>query len=81
MKYQLAGGSLSDYLKSRQKTINTWLKQLIPHETAFPSTIHKSIHYSLMAGGKRLRPILALASAEAVGGDEETVMPFSCAIF
>lgn len=80
MKYQTTGVSLSEYLEVRQKTINAWLERLIPPEDAFPSTIHKSIHYSLMAGGKRLRPILALAASEAVGGDEETVLPFSCAI-
>jgi geranylgeranyl diphosphate synthase type II len=80
MKYQTTGVSLFEYLEARQKTINTWLKKLIPQEDAFPSTIHKSMHYSLMAGGKRLRPILALAAAEAVGGDEEMVIPFSCAI-
>jgi geranylgeranyl diphosphate synthase type II len=80
MKFQTAGVSLSEYLKARQESINTWLKRLIPHENAFPSTIHRSMLYSLMAGGKRLRPILALAAAEAVDGDEETVLPFSCAI-
>lgn len=80
MKYQTNRVSLSGYLKVKQKAINTWLERLIPHKDAFPSTIHKSMHYSLMAGGKRLRPILALAASEAVGGDEETVLPFSCAI-
>ena len=38
------------------------------------------MHYSLMAGGKRLRPILAFAAAEAVGGHMEMVLPFACAI-
>ena len=54
--------------------------QILNYKLNLNHLFHKSIHYSLMAGGKRLRPILALAAAEAVGGDEETVMPFSCAI-
>ncbi|MBN2373355.1 polyprenyl synthetase family protein [bacterium] len=71
---------LPDYLKSRQALINEWLFRLIPDEKAFPPTIHKSMRYSLIAGGKRLRPILSIASSEAIGGDLETVLPFACAI-
>ena len=80
MKHQTAGVSLSEYLKTKQNVINRWLDRIIPPETAFPSTIYKSMHYSLLAGGKRLRPILAIAAAEAVGGHMEIVLPFSCAI-
>jgi len=80
MEYQIAGASLSEYLKARQDIVNVWLNRLIPPETAFPSTIHKSMHYSLMAGGKRLRPILAIAVAEALDADIERVLPFACAI-
>jgi geranylgeranyl diphosphate synthase type II len=80
MKYQTVGFSLSEYLKAKQDIINKWLIRLIPPENAFPATIHKSIHYSLMAGGKRIRPILTIASAESVGGDMEAALPFACAI-
>lgn len=71
---------LSEYLKSRQEIINRSLKEIIPSEKTFPSTIHRSMRYSLMAGGKRLRPILAIASAESVGGKMKEVLPLACAI-
>ena len=80
MRNQTAGISLSEYLKTKQDIINRWLIRLIPPATAFPSTIYKSMHYSLMAGGKRLRPILAIAAAEASGGHMNMVLPFACAI-
>ncbi len=46
------------------------LRDAIPPETAFPPRLHEAIHYSIFGGGKRLRPILVLAAAEAVGGVE-----------
>jgi len=72
--------SLSQYLKKRQDLINEYLQGLIPPEDVPPVPIHKSMHYSLMAGGKRLRPILAIAAAESVGADQERLLPFACAI-
>ncbi|NLV37153.1 MAG: polyprenyl synthetase family protein [Clostridiaceae bacterium] len=44
------------------------------------SNIYKAMKYSLMAGGKRLRPVLALAVCEMLGGDQEDVLPYACAI-
>jgi geranylgeranyl diphosphate synthase type II len=45
-----------------------------------PATIHKAMRYSLFAGGKRLRPILCLAAAEASGGKIGNAMPLACAM-
>ncbi|MBI4027206.1 MAG: polyprenyl synthetase family protein [Verrucomicrobia bacterium] len=45
-----------------------------------PTTIHKAMRYSLFAGGKRLRPILCLAAAEACGGSETAALPLACAV-
>src|SRR5213078_3675581 len=42
--------------------------------------LHKAMRYSVFAGGKRLRPILVIAGAEAVGGRGEDVMPTACAL-
>jgi hypothetical protein len=42
-------------------------------------TCHESMRYSLMAGGKRIRPILTLAAAEMLGGSIEAAMPTACA--
>lgn len=47
---------------------------------AYPDVVHESIRYSLLAGGKRVRPILCLASCEMMGGDESVAMPSACAM-
>nr|AMK51092.1 geranylgeranyl pyrophosphate synthase [Rehmannia glutinosa] len=45
-----------------------------------PLKIHESMRYSLLAGGKRVRPMLCIAACELVGGDESTAMPAACAV-
>lgn len=45
-----------------------------------PLIIHESMRYSLLAGGKRVRPMLCIAACELVGGDESTAMPAACAV-
>ncbi|KAI7747335.1 hypothetical protein M8C21_010397 [Ambrosia artemisiifolia] len=45
-----------------------------------PPTIHEAMRYSLLAGGKRVRPILCIAACELVGGKEATAMPAACAV-
>jgi geranylgeranyl diphosphate synthase type II len=71
---------LKGYLSSRQKTIDRALDRYLPKETTRPATIHKAMRYSLFAGGKRLRPILTLAAAEACGGKLEAALPLACAM-
>jgi geranylgeranyl diphosphate synthase type II len=70
--------NLGDYLKSRQALVEQALDQSIP--MAYPETIYESMRYSLMAGGKRLRPILCLAACELVGGTVDMAMPTACAL-
>src|SRR6478736_3981300 len=72
--------SLADYLRTRQKLVEQALNGFLPKATAKPATIHKAMRYSLFAGGKRLRPILALAAAEACGGTAEAALPAACAV-
>src|SRR4051795_894251 len=72
--------NLKAYLKSRQKLIDRALDGYLPKEQTRPATIHKAMRYSLFAGGKRLRPILCLAAAEACGGRVENALPFACAV-
>jgi geranylgeranyl diphosphate synthase type II len=71
---------LSSYIKSRQKTIDRALDRYLPKENVRPATIHKAMRYSLFAGGKRLRPILCLAAAEACGGKIDNALPLACAM-
>lgn len=71
---------LSAYLADRQKKIDRALDRLLPKEKAKPATIHKAMRYSLFAGGKRLRPILCIAAAEACGGKIAAALPAACAV-
>src|SRR2546430_8872700 len=71
---------LKRYLVSRQKQIDRALDRFLPKATVPPATIHKAMRYSLFAGGKRLRPILCLAAAEACGGKIDNALPLACAM-
>jgi len=71
---------LDQYLKERSALVDKALGRFLPKATVKPATLHKAIRYSLFAGGKRLRPILALAAAEACGGSIEAAMPHACAV-
>ncbi len=71
---------LSDYLAARQKRIDEALDRWTPPESASPPTIHRAMRYSLFAGGKRIRPLLAMAAAEAVAGDCAGVEDLACAL-
>jgi len=71
---------LKSYLTSRTKLIDRALDRFLPRATVKPGTIHKAMRYSLFAGGKRLRPALTLAAAEACGGDMEGALPAACAV-
>jgi len=71
---------LGIYLDTRRKIIDEALDGYLPGEDNYPTVIFKAIRYSLFAGGKRIRPILCLASAEAVGGDIESILPVACAL-
>jgi geranylgeranyl diphosphate synthase, type II len=72
---------LSLYLKRRRELVDRALGRAVPPVSAKPPTIHQALRYSLMAGGKRLRPILTLAAAEACGADNlTTILPAACAV-
>jgi Geranylgeranyl pyrophosphate synthase len=71
---------LKSYLDERRKRVDQALADFIPPTTQWPERLHESMRYSLCAGGKRLRPILAFAAAEAVGKPFELVLPAACAL-
>jgi len=75
-----AAFNLENYTRQRIKQVNQALNKRLPSARTKPSTIHQSIRHSLFAGGKRVRPILTLASAEACGGDIDRAMPLACAV-
>jgi len=74
------GFDLQKYLVSRSEAVNEALDRFLPPANTKPSTIHRAMRYSLFAGGKRIRPILCLAAAEACGGTVADAMPLACAV-
>jgi geranylgeranyl diphosphate synthase type II len=71
--------NLQPYLARRQQQIDRFLERCLP-ATAQADKLHQAMRYSLFSGGKRIRPILALAASEAVGGEVTPVLPFACAL-
>jgi geranylgeranyl diphosphate synthase type II len=71
---------LKEYLATRAAEVDAALDAFLPKAKEKPATIHAAMRYSVFAGGKRLRPILCLAAAEACGGDVESAMPPACAV-
>lgn len=71
--------SFEDLLKKKQSRINLYLKELMELEGT-PRTISEAMAYSLMIGGKRIRPVLSLAVCEALGGKEEEILPFAAGL-
>ncbi|KAA8547719.1 hypothetical protein F0562_004148 [Nyssa sinensis] len=67
-----------EYMTTKAKRVNRALDEAVPMQQ--PVTIHEAMRYSLLAGGKRVRPILCIASCELVGGDESTAIPVACAV-
>ncbi|MCS6885805.1 MAG: polyprenyl synthetase family protein [Acidobacteriota bacterium] len=70
---------LQPYLEEKHRKIDLWLDKLLPTENTRPEEIHKAMRYSIFAGGKRLRPILVIATAEPYEVPEEVVYPIACA--
>jgi geranylgeranyl diphosphate synthase type II len=71
---------VNDWIEARRAEIDRALAGILPAPPDCPPPVGDAMRYSLTAGGKRLRPILCLASAEAVGGDRAVAMPAACAI-
>ena len=69
---------LTAYLKSQKSLIEEALDRSLP--IIKPEKVYEAMRYSLLAGGKRLRPILCLATCELTGGTVEMAMPTACAL-
>jgi geranylgeranyl diphosphate synthase, type II len=65
--------SFEEYLTSQVRAVDGVLEAWVPDEHVEPVSIHKAMRYSLFAGGKRIRPILAIAAARAVSDSAEGV--------
>lgn len=66
------------YMKSKAIAVHLALEKCVP--VRFPEKIHEAMRYSLLAGGKRVRPALCIAACELVGGTQDMAMPSACAV-
>ena len=71
---------LATYLKSQQQLVDQRLAAFLARETGAPAPLLDAMRYSLLAPGKRLRPMLVLMAAQAAGGADDTALPAACAV-
>src|SRR5437016_13241785 len=71
---------ITTYLEQKRQDVDRFLDSVIPAENCPPATLHKSMRYSVFAGGKRVRPILAIAAYEAVGVSSSAILPCAAAL-
>ena len=69
-----------NYLKEHQIQVEDWMQSLVPVQPGPLAQVMESMRYSLFAGGKRLRPILLMAAADAVGADGQRFLQSACAL-
>jgi geranylgeranyl diphosphate synthase type II len=72
--------TLSEFFQQKGAQVDRWLDHLLPAEDEPPADIHRAMRYSLFAGGKRLRPLLTIATGESCGADQAELMPAACAL-
>ena len=71
---------ITSYLERKRQAVDRFLDSVMPAEQAPPANLHKAMRYSLFAGGKRIRPILAIAAHEALGGPEALILPIASSL-
>lgn len=72
--------SIQEFLSQQKQAVDQHLDNFLPPLHAHPEVIHEAMRYSVFAGGKRIRPILALATGEALEGDSEKSIYLACAL-
>lgn len=72
--------NLKSYLAARAAKVDAAMDQFLPKAKERPATIHEAMRYAVFAGGKRLRPVLCLAAAEACGGKISNALAPACAV-
>lgn len=72
--------SITRYLSASKEAVDAALEQRLPAASTRPAVIHEAMRYAVMAGGKRIRPILAMAAAEACGGAVQPILKQLCAL-
>jgi geranylgeranyl diphosphate synthase type II len=72
--------TLEDYIAAQQKRVDRALDRCVPPESEDPATIHRAMRYSVFAGGKRVRPLLAIAAADAVADTPDEIEIAACSL-
>src|SRR5262245_4332805 len=68
------------YLDQKREEVDQFLDRVLPDAKLSPTTLHEAMRYSVFAGGKRVRPILAIASAEAIGSATKAILPIAASL-
>jgi geranylgeranyl diphosphate synthase type II len=71
---------IKTYLSKKKDIVDKALEKIVPPAEAFPTSVHEAMRYSLFAGGKRVRPLLAVAAAEALGAKTAELLPIAGAL-
>src|SRR5918996_1644306 len=71
---------IARYLDRKREDIDRFLDGVVPDGKMPPSSLHEAMRYSLFAGGKRIRPILTLATADALGNTSKAVLPVAASL-
>lgn len=71
---------LDSYLAPRRDRVNAALASVLPAHNPDPGRLREAMRYAALQGGKRMRPLMAIAAAEAVGASLQTALPAACAI-
>jgi geranylgeranyl diphosphate synthase type II len=69
-----------ELVEARRRSIEEALEAALPAASRWPARLHEAVRYSLFAGGKRIRPRLAIAACVAVGGAPRDALPLACAL-
>jgi geranylgeranyl diphosphate synthase, type II len=72
--------TLDQYMAHQQKRVDAALDRWVPAEGQDPALIHRAMRYSLFAGGKRIRPLLAIAAAEAISDSPTGIENAACSL-
>ena len=71
---------IKKYLERQREKVDEFLNQAVPDGQSSPKILYESMRYSLLGGGKRIRPILTIAAAEALGAQDDSILPFAAAL-
>ncbi|MGH9341624.1 MAG: polyprenyl synthetase family protein [Acidobacteriota bacterium] len=70
----------NEYLQQQRQVVDDYLEEFLPRADSYPEVLHEAMRYSVFAGGKRIRPVLALATGEALEGEFQRLIYFACSL-